>query len=183
MTAQPTPSRAEKPDLDWSQIRETVLMLNLAVAHIRNSMSEGDESIDTLTATVTQMLERVKNIGDTANRLPASPNTDLIRNDCDCVQSRIHEVIVSFQFYDKLVQRLSHVSQALAQLGDLVGDATKIYNPNEWRALQDILKSKYTVESDRKMFAAIMAGASVEEALEAARDEQRQNEEPSIELF
>lgn len=183
MTAQPTPSSARKPDLDWSQIRETVMMLNLAVAHIGSSMSDGDESVETLTANVTAMLEHVKHVGETASRLPDSAEKKDILADHEFVQSRIQDVIVSFQFYDKLVQRLSHVSQTLAQLGTLVNDANKLYDPREWRALQELLRSKYTVESDRKMFAAILAGATVEEALHAARKQQKETEASSIELF
>lgn len=183
MTAKPAPSNAHKPDLDWSQIRETVMMLNLAVAHIRNSMSEGDESVETLTGTVTAMLEHVKHVGATAERLPPSEEKAVILQDHEFVQSRIQDVIVSFQFYDKLVQRLSHVSQTLAQLATLVNDTKKIYDPTEWRTLQEMLKSKYTVESDRKMFAAILSGASIEEALAAARTEQQNTESATVELF
>lgn len=32
--------------LDWSQVRETVRMINLAVAQIEMSMNEGDDSIE-----------------------------------------------------------------------------------------------------------------------------------------
>lgn len=32
----PAPSVASRPDLDWSQVRETILMLNLSMAQNRN---------------------------------------------------------------------------------------------------------------------------------------------------
>ncbi len=38
-----TISSAQNPDLDWSQGRETVRMVNLAVAQIEMSMTEGDD--------------------------------------------------------------------------------------------------------------------------------------------
>ena len=46
-------SDAAMSTLDWSHIRETVRFLNLAVAHIEDSMSEGDESVEALTDSFT----------------------------------------------------------------------------------------------------------------------------------
>ena len=38
-------SNAEKPDLGWSQVRGTVLMLNLAMARMTHAMRDVDESV------------------------------------------------------------------------------------------------------------------------------------------
>ena len=49
MCVRTTPSDARNPDLDWSQIRETVMMLSLALAQIERSMTDGDDSVNALT--------------------------------------------------------------------------------------------------------------------------------------
>lgn len=164
-----TPSRAARPDLDWSQIRETVMMLNLAVAQIKNSMCEGDDSINTLAQSFTELLDKTRDIGSQAQHLePSAAKDQILAAHCD-VAGRAADAVVSLQFYDKLVQRLSHVSASLAQLASLVADENRIYNPAAWSQLQETIRSKYTVESDRKMFTAILNGATIDEALAAAQ--------------
>lgn len=179
------PSRATEPDLDWSQIRETVLLLNLSIAHINNSMSEGDESINTLSDIVTSMLSDMKVIGDAASSLPdGEPKQLLMQHQAD-LDAKIREVVIHFQFYDKLVQRLHHASHCLADLSDIVDEPSRLYNPFEWKKLQTYIESKYTVESDKVMFEALRNGASIEEAIELAKQKKEKinEEEEAIELF
>lgn len=97
----------------------------------------------------------------------------------------MQHVIIAFQFYDKLNQRLSHVSGSLGVLGNLVSDPSKLYNPYEWRGLQKKIQSKYSVESEKHMFDCILAGGSVEEALALAKElqEKNQSQADDVELF
>lgn len=69
-------------------------------------------------------------------------------------------------FYDRLTQRLAHVSHSLAELNDLVGDKQRVLSPQEWIALRDKIRSKYTSVDECAMFDAVMSGMSVHEALE-----------------
>ncbi len=48
-------SSSANPDLDWSQLKETVVMLNLAIAQIKQSMHEGTSSVDTLAHSFTSL--------------------------------------------------------------------------------------------------------------------------------
>jgi len=181
------PSRAERPDLDWSQIRETVMMLDLAVAQIRNSMADGDDSVTALGGSFTFMMEQIQEVDRLAAMLPEGVERDQLQRVCKSVAARMDDVVTSFQFYDKLVQRLSHVCNSLGQLADLVADGSRIYNPRAWTALQEIIKSKYTVDADRHMFDAILNGSSVEQALTLASQIKDQNRsgghDGDIELF
>ena len=91
-------------------------------------------------------------------------------------------IIVAFQFYDKMSQRLGHLRYSLASLGQLIDDRDRLFNPYEWRGLQDLIKSRFTLEEDRRMMDAILNGASVEEALALAKTKSEGNED-EIELF
>ena len=51
----PRGTRAHTPDLDWSQIRETVLMLELAAGQVDAAMRDSNSSVDTLMDTFTSM--------------------------------------------------------------------------------------------------------------------------------
>ncbi len=176
------PSSAEAPDLDWSQVRETVMMLSAAVAQIQHSLRDGGESVQTLTDSFTSMVGNARVIELAAASLPQSDGKASIVSNCAAITEKINEAIVAFQFYDKLTQRLEHVAHSLDALAALVAEPQRLYNPFEWRGLQEKIKSKYTVAADRRMFEAILGGASVEQALALAERENARKEE-DIELF
>jgi len=121
-------------EMTWSQIRETVLMLNLAVAQIEMSMKDGDQSVNTLIDSFTTMSGSIQVIELAANDLPddsqdkgyLSRIRDVITSNSEMVSLKMQEAIVAFQFYDKLTQRLSHVSSSLSALAVLVSDPQKI---------------------------------------------------------
>ena len=50
-------------------------------------------------------------------------------------------------------------------MAELINNPDQLFNPYEWHGLQEMIKSKYTNETDRAMFDAILNGASVAEAL------------------
>lgn len=177
------PSQPNKPDLDWSQIKETVLMLNLAVSRIEKAMKDGDDSVTTLADLFTSIMGNVGIIGRAADKLPDSHEKETIKTHFSRVSKKMNEAIVAFQFYDLLTQRLSHISRSLAALAALVSDAGRLYNPYEWFGLQDMIKSKYTMDIDRAMFEAVINGATVEEALKLSQSSQNTTPEDNVELF
>ena len=177
------PSTAMNPDLDWSQVRETVRMLHAAIAQIKLSMTEGEDSVEHLTDTFTTMVGRTTSIGEAAKQLPDGPEKATIQQNIHAVHDEVQSAIVAFQFYDKLTQRLEHAAHSLKALGGLVGDQSRLYSPYEWKGLQDAIQSRYNIESDRAMFKAILEGATVEEALKLMQALAAEEPEHDIELF
>lgn len=177
-------STAHAPDLDWSQIRETVMLINLAVAQIENTMRDGNDSIDTLTDSFTSMVGHIQIIDTAADEIPDGDAKETIKHNCSRVQEKVHSAIVAFQFYDKLTQRLCHVSNSLAALVELVGDQNMLYSPYNWRGLQEKIKSQYILSEDQKMFDAILQGASVKEALQLFQEHATESQDSvDVELF
>ena len=175
------PSNASNPDLDWSQVRETILMLNLAVAQIELALRSGNDSVSALGDSFTSMAGNVEVI---RRAVLAQPSADKsLETICESVASDVQNAIIAFQFYDKLTQRLSHLSHSMDRLAELVGNPSKIYSPFAWAGLQEKIKSSYTVESDRAMFNAILNGASVDEALHASELAKQQELDDDIEFF
>ncbi len=162
-------STARRPDLDWSQIRETILMLELAVAQIEMSMRDSNESVEVLSNSFTSMVGQVKMIERTSATLPDAAETAEARatiiQSCATISEMMHAAIVAFQFYDKLTQRLSHVNSSLGTLAELIADARRLYNPYEWLGVQEKIKSRYTMEEERLMFDALIQGKTVKQAL------------------
>ena len=164
-----SPSMANQPDLDWSQVRETVRMLHLAVAQIDISLREGDDSVETLSNSFTNMASSAEKLLQNYERLVGSSENhnvvDSIKEESEKISWQIHESVVAFQFYDKLSQRLSHVSHALAALAELVNDQCRLYNPKEWIGLQGMIRSRYSMREEQEMFDLLLAGGTIEEAL------------------
>ncbi|MBE0439864.1 MAG: hypothetical protein IBX57_08955 [Gammaproteobacteria bacterium] len=177
-----TTSTSKSPDLDWSQVRETIRMMNLAVAQIEMSMREGEDSVGTLTAAFSQMMENVSLIEQyVKHNTGTEASKDTILEQCDAISAEMQHAIIAFQFYDKLTQRLTHVSQTLDSLSDLVGDGHRLYDPRQWAMLQEQIKSKYTMPAEHAMFDMVMQGMTIEQILATASS--TEHDQNDIELF
>ena len=161
---------AHTPDLNWSQVRETVLMLELSAVQIEAAMKDSNASVEVLTHSFTSMAGYMQKIGESLDRLPDTDDIGAARasllDSSNQVAGMMHQAIIAFQFYDKLVQRLSHVGTSLGELSDLVSDNGRLFNPAQWVALQDRIRSKYTMREEVAMFEAVMQGMPVHQAIE-----------------
>ena len=182
----PSGTTAHQPDLDWSQVRETVLMLELAAVQIESAMKDSNSSVEVLTQSFTTMASYVKMISDTVRTLPDEGNTGIAKKNLggasEHVAGMMHQAIIAFQFYDKLVQRLTHVGSGLGELGGLVSDTGRLFNPGEWVALQQKIKSGYSTAEEVAMFNAVMQGTPVHEAVDRFMAEMKDRAD-DIELF
>jgi hypothetical protein len=162
-------TRAHTPDLDWSQVRETMLMLELAAGQIEAALKDSNTSVDVLMDSFTTMAGYLHTITNVLDSLPDEGEVGNTKHNllgvAEHVTGMAQQSIIAFQFYDKLTQRLSHVCHSLASLTDLVGNHGRIYNPSEWVALQEQIRSKYSTTEERAMFEAVMSGVPVHEAL------------------
>ena len=161
---------AHTPDSEWCQVRETTLMLEVATGQIEAAMKESNSSVDVLTDSFTTMAGYLHMISNSLGSLPDEGEIGETKKNvleaANHVTGMVHQSIVAFQFYDKLTQRLAHVSHSLAALNSLVGDKQRVLSPQEWEALREKIRSKYTSVDECAMFDAVISGMSVHEALE-----------------
>lgn len=183
-------SSAANPDLDWSQVKETVSLLRLAAAQVDFSMREGEKSVNALTDSFTSMAESVATLEAGTRQLFEQHDVDenlkaSVTEHCSAVAAKTTQAIIAFQFYDKLTQRLDHVVGSLSKLSDLVSDSSRLYSPPEWKSLQENICSKYTMAEERELFEAIMRGEDVQLVLDRMQQfaEQASSSEDDIELF
>jgi len=182
-------STAQTPDLDWSQVRETVRMLQVAVGQIQVAMREGSDSVETLSGVFTSMMGSIKQISESMSDLEEANvelTKEMVEASCNQVESQIHGTIVAFQFYDRLSQRLGHVTDSLSSLSDLVGDQSRLYSPDEWKGLQQKIRSRYNMEEELEMFDAVLSGVDIKEAIGICFDKRAARlaaPEDDIELF
>jgi len=175
-------SDSNQPDLDWSQIRETVRLLTVSVAQVDKGMKEGDTSVNTLTESFTLLVEHVNEISSLLNSIAPCDEKESALVHCAQTSEKIQSSIIAFQFYDRLQQSLSHVSESLKGLTDLVERPERLYNPAEWKKFQSEIRDRYTMESEKVMFDAILSGKSIDEAILLA-SQTDDSEDDDIELF
>ena len=182
----PRGTSAHMPDLNWSQVRETVLMLELAAVQIESAMKDSGASVEVLTDSFTTMAGYMRMISDTVQSLPDQGETGVAKQNLlgvtEHVSGMVHQAIIAFQFYDKLVQRLAHVGLSLGDLSNLVADGRRLFNPSEWVDLQGRIKAKYSTREEIAMFDAVMQGMPVQEAVDKFMAEMKEKSD-DIELF
>lgn len=177
-----SPSNSKKPDLDWSQVRETVKFLSLSAIQVEDLLKESDVSINILTQSFTAIVEHMHSVNNYLLALDSCQIRDEALVRCSETGAKIQSAIVAFQFYDRMVQCLQHVTCNLNGLSKLLESPERLYNPEEWLKFQNQIRSRYTMESEKLMFDAIFQGKSVEEAL-AVKNTPHPDPTDNIELF
>lgn len=174
-------SKADRPDPDWSQGRELVLMLNLAMARITHAMRDGDESVDLLSHSFTEMVGHVKSMQDTIVDMDEGENarSNLLEHTA-AIRGQVDSAIMAFQFYDRLSQRMQHVSNSLGALSKLVESPQHLDDPREWKAMQELIRANYTLDRDKPMLEDLLQGKSIEAIMRVATAPSHDND---IELF
>ena len=175
-------SNSMKPDLDWSQVRETVKLLNLSAAQVDALMQESELSVNTLTESFTHIADSMQVIHNQLLALDASDTKGEALACCVDTNAKFQKAVIAFQFYDRMQQCLQHVTSNLRNLSALVENPDRLYNPKEWLEFQTHIRSRYTMESEKLMFDAILQGKSIEEAI-AMKGEHQRAESDDIELF
>lgn len=179
-------SSSHEPDLDWSQVRETVKMLHLSIAHITTSIHDGEESVDNLGNSFTSMGTDAFVINEIIENNKENLSEDdykTLQTKCEHLQNLIRGAIVSFQFFDRFSQQLDHVCFSLNSLADIVSDPAKIYHPVEWHALQNQIRSTYSMDVEREVFDDFMKGLPRETIISKMKEMNVNQEVSDVEMF
>jgi hypothetical protein len=175
-------------DSDWDHDGELAGMVQLAVAQIERALQEGDESLDTLSQFFSSMVGSVQKISQELAELNEGADLrhvkDRMQENCQLVKTRMNTVIVAFQFYDRLSQRLGHVCGSLGSLARLLDASAYPSNPDALRDLKEQVKNEFSLEEEQVLFDALQDGCSVREALNrCAEIKQAKGANNDIELF
>lgn len=146
--------------LGKKEVQETILILNLSVAQIELSITEGDNSVNTLIDSFTFMSSHIENIQE-SSRLIAEisgdiegleeHNQSLLLQTGDLAE-KMQQAIVAFQFYDKLSQRLDHVSKGLSGLAEIVSNEMHVTDEAHWEAFKADVRKGTTMREEEELF-------------------------------
>ncbi len=158
-------------------------MLILSAIQVEDMLNQSDLSVNTLTESFTSIVEHMQAINEHLLALDSCKIRDDAIACCEETTDKIQASIIAFQFYDRMQQCLQHVTSNLKGLSELVEDPDRLYNPIEWRQFQHDIRSRFTMESEKLMFDAIVNGMSVNEALAIKNAHQEEDQSDNIELF
>lgn len=159
----------------WHYTEDTLKMLSVSVAQIQSTLNDGGESVDELTSSFVDLAETFHNL--------MTHKTDIDHTDLVGIRHQIEHAIVAFQFYDRISQRLDHVSNSLMQMSDIIADPAQRQDPEVWQTFQQHNQAKLTMESERQLFADILNGVPIDEAIANTRNKRDADSDDSIELF
>jgi len=167
------PSGNQFENENWSHVRETINMLYLAICQIDATLKDSNTSVMTLTNSFSALANHTNEVSMQVQSLQNPEELNEFKKDISDtaaeLQTNISSSIQAFQFYDRVCQRLDHVTHSLDQVTTLLECDQRIQKPDEWTNLQEKIKSSYTMEAEHLMFEFIMRGGSVQQALEIYR--------------
>ena len=180
-------------DGSWSHVRETVNMLYLAICQIEATLKDSNKSVMTLTESFAALANHTSDVSTQIQALKEPEELESFKKDISEtateLQTNIGSSIQAFQFYDRVCQRLDHVTCSLEHVTELLESDERLKQQAEWRKVQEEIKSSYTMEAEHLMFEFIMRGGTVKQALEIYRhhfeapDNSVDQDQDEVELF
>lgn len=158
--------------VEHARDRETVRILHLGIAQIAAALAESDDGIATLSGSLANIGMELKAMEQAVWEIPSedvpADLADMVEGCRQAIAKKLGAAIVGVQFYDQLVQRLSHVRDSLACLAELVADESRACVPEAWVELRQTLRDRYSMSQERNLFDAVMNGKTPEDGMSTA---------------
>lgn len=166
---------------------ELVSILGLSASQIEVALREAETPVATLGRTVATLDAASAVIDGCLGQLPDSSDCDDVRGlltaQRDALRHRAQEAAVALQFHDRLVQRLTHVRDSLAALGEfVVANEDEATHP-DWSGLRSRIREQYSMEHERVMFDLLVSGATPDQVLHALSDLRSGGAAGHVDLF
>jgi hypothetical protein len=164
--------------LGSTELQQTLLMLNLSIAQIDLSISEGGFSVNKLIDSFTFMAEQLEEMQVSSREiLENSKDSHIveIHNNMLMTQTgelgqKMHQAVIAFQFYDRLSQRLHHVSKGLSGLGEIVSHEMRVADMGEWEAFKESVRISTSMKEEKELYELIFdQNVPTDEAIEIMR--------------
>ena len=134
--------------------------LDLGVAQLDSAIRESDGQVGRLSEALSLLATELRECTRTADG-PLAASLEVIG-------AHLQAAMRGLQFYDKLIQRLTHVRDGLAIPADAMGNEGA-GTANDWVAILTQVRSQYSMVEERVLFDFMMRGLSTTEMLKALR--------------
>jgi hypothetical protein len=180
------PVKPSAPDsLSAADLRS---FLELGAAQLESAMKDSDARVASLTSAVSHISRRLTNIRALAAELPSADDAQ-----CRSLASQLgalsaemeldaQQAIIALQFYDKLIQRITHVRDGLAIPAETI-DASPADRSAAWQKLLERVRGRYSMVEERVLFDFLIRGTGPREMMQALTDLQGASRPGELELF
>ncbi|MGH8206655.1 MAG: hypothetical protein ACRETK_07750 [Steroidobacteraceae bacterium] len=146
--------------------------LELGAAQLDAAIRESDARVDQLATAITAVATDARELESQVQALD-SPDPAAVKQArarisrlTDALGAHVHTTITALQFYDKLIQRLTHVREGLAIPSDTAAAAVSLAAA-DWSALLEQVRSRYSMVEERVLFDFMMRGLNADQMLKA----------------
>ncbi len=153
--------------------------LNLGVAQLDAAVRESDAQVDKIAQSLAAMAGDVQQLERLAQSEAAVPQ---LKELTAGVRGSLQSAVKALQFYDKLIQRLTHVRAGLAIPADASTDPTALATI-DWDAILDEVRARYSMVEERVLFDFMMRGLRAEQMLKALQSLREASAPGELELF
>ncbi|WP_210147267.1 hypothetical protein [Shewanella sp. WXL01] len=165
-----------------THVHETIKLLLLSMAQIELSLTDGEQNMSGLGQLFTDMATHQQQVNDYLKTKQDTPAEILLYG--QQLADKVNEGVIAFQFYDRLSQRLQHVTTGLGLTEEILADDTKRGSRLAWQRVNEEIKQTYSLECEKHMFDCVLKGVPLHEALEQYRAlHSAKEEQDDIELF
>lgn len=159
--------------LDWKELRKTIMTLNLSIAQIDLSMKEGEYSVDTLIDSFGFMRTELDRVNVIVHQDDIDVDTvkAVLAAQSEVLADKVSASIIAFQFYDKLSQRLHHVSESLSALTDIISSGETAIDDASWDKFVSKMAKYASMREEYELFELVFErGHSAEAAIQELKD-------------
>lgn len=142
--------------------------LELGAAQVDAAVRESNARVEKLAAAVTAIATDSRALEQEVCALDSTEATRVrhartrIRELMESLNAHVQGSITALQFYDKLVQRLTHVREGLAIPADSAG-RTANASASDWKALLQQVRERYSTVEERVLFDFMMHGLNADQ--------------------
>ena len=165
----PAPAAATSSERIAGELRR---FLELGAAQLDAAIRESDSRVDKLASGVAAIATDARELQAQARGLEGCSDEEAARvreRICELAErldGHVQATVTSLQFYDKLIQRLTHVREGLAIPSDSQV-AEQGPAQSEWNSLLEQVRSRYSMVEERVLFDFMMRGLSADQMLKA----------------
>jgi hypothetical protein len=152
-----------------AQLRQ---FLELGAAQLDAAMRESDARVDLCISIIGALATDASELRTLARRLGTAQRAELqhlhehVQRLSEAINQHAQSTLTALQFYDKLIQRLTHVRDGLAIPADSTASGIESPRPT-WNKLLEQVRARYSTVEERVLFDFMMSGLSAEQMLKA----------------
>jgi hypothetical protein len=169
-------------------VAELRSFLELGAAQLESAMKDSDARVESLTSAINHIVERLAQLREVIAALPAGGDAKALELGTQLeslgaeLELDARQAVVAMQFYDKMIQRITHVRDGLAIPAETI-EAAPDDRSAAWEQLLERVRGRYSMVEERVLFDFLIRGTGPREMMQALTDLQGASRPGELELF